>query len=178
MPPSQSSILLRRNRVAEIRRSDTLFEVSQVYAASDELGRALYRVLEMIERHHDALKAMFVFRDPDGDKLHIEAGIGITADGMRSRYTLGEGIIGRVVQSAKPIVVPDVSHEPLFLNRASRRRSLEGRAISFLCVPILSGRNAIGALGVELELQQDREYEERRALPRDRRVDDGAGGEG
>ena len=64
------------------------------------------------------------------------------------------------MQSAKPIVVPDVSHEPLFLNRASRRRSLEGRAISFVCVPILFGRNAIGALGVELELQQDREYEE------------------
>jgi len=160
VPPSQSSILLRRNRVAEIRRSDTLFEVSQVYAVADELGRALYRVLEMIERHHDALKAMFVFRDPDGDKLHIEAGIGITADGLRSRYTVGEGIVGRVVQSAKPIVVPDVSHEPLFLNRASRRRSLEGKAISFLCVPILSGRNAIGALGVEVELQQDREYEE------------------
>jgi len=160
VPPSHSSVLLRRNRVVEIRRSETLFEVSHVYAAADDLGRALHRVLEMLERHHDALKATFVFRDPDGDELRIEAGIGITADGMRARYKVGEGIIGRVVQSAKPIVVPDVSHEPLFLHRAARRRSLEGRTISFVCVPILLGRNAIGALGVELELQQDRDYEE------------------
>ena len=123
---SPTSVLLRRNRVTELRRSETLVDISQAFAAAEELSRSLFRVLEMLERHHDVVKAAFVFRDPDTDELVIEAGIGITADGMRARYKLGEGIIGRVVQSAKPIVVPDVSREPLFLNRASRRRSLQG----------------------------------------------------
>jgi Nif-specific regulatory protein len=151
---------LRRQRVDELRRCDTLLDVSQAYAAADELSTALFRVLEMLERQHDMVKAAFVFRDASTEELYIEAGIGITADGMRSRYKLGEGIIGRVVQSAKPIVVPDVSREPLFLNRASRRRSLQGKALSFVCVPIIYGRTAIGALGVELELQPEREYDE------------------
>ena len=161
LPPSSStSVLLRRNRVSELRRSETLVDISQAFTGSEELGRALFRVLETLERHHDALKAAYVFRDPDTDELVIEAGIGITSDGMRSRYKPGEGIIGRVVQSAKPIVVPDVSREPLFLNRAARRRNLQGVAISFVCVPVVYGRGAIGALGVELALQPDRDYEE------------------
>jgi Nif-specific regulatory protein len=151
---------LRRFRVAELRRSDTLVGVSQAFAAADDLSTALYRALEMLERDHDMVKAAFVFRDANSDELYIEAGIGITAEGMRSRYKLGEGIIGRVVQSAKPIVVPDVSQEPLFLNRASRRRHLQGRAMSFVCVPIIYGRSAIGALGAELELQKDRDFDE------------------
>ena len=36
----------------------------------------------------------------------------------RIRYRLGEGITGRVVQSGKPVVVPQASREPLFLDRA------------------------------------------------------------
>ena len=161
MPPSlRPDAALRRQRVSELRRCDTLLDVSQVYAASDELSKALFRVLEMLERQHDVVKATFVFRDATTEELYIEAGIGITAEGMRSRYKIGEGIVGRVVQSAKPIVVPDVSREPLFLNRAARRRSLLGKALSFVCVPIIYGRTAIGALGVELELQTDREYDE------------------
>jgi Nif-specific regulatory protein len=158
--PPRPDVALRRSRVLESRRSQTLVDVSQAYAAADELRAALFLVLEMLERHHDVVKAAFLFRDPDTDELYIEAGIGITAEGMRSRYKLGEGIIGRVVQSAKPIVVPDVSKEPLFLNRAARRRNLQGKTLSFLGVPIIYGRNAIGALGVELEPQQDRDYEE------------------
>ena len=160
MPPSPTSVLLRRNRVTELRRSETLVDISQAFTASEELNRSLLRVLEMLERDHDVVKAAFVFRDPDSDELVIEAGIGITADGLRARYRIGEGIMGRVVQSAKPIVVPDVSREPLFLNRAARRRSLQGMATSFVCVPILYGRAAIGALGVEVELRQDREFDE------------------
>src|SRR5687768_6783473 len=123
VPPSPTSVLLRRNRVTELRRSETLVDISQAFTASEELNRSLLRVLEMLERHHDVVKAAFVFRDPDTDELAIEAGIGITADGLRARYRIGEGIIGRVVQSAKPIVVPDVSREPLFLNRAPDRKS-------------------------------------------------------
>jgi len=157
---SSASVLLRRNRVTELRRSETLVDISQAFAAAEELNRSLFRVLEMLERHHDVVKAAFMFRDPETDELVIEAGIGIPADGMRARYKLGEGIIGRVVQSAKPIVVPDVSREPLFLNRMSRRRSLQGLALSFVGVPIIYGRSAIGALGVELEMQQHREFEE------------------
>ena len=79
MPLSPTSVVLRRNRVTELRRSETLVDISQALAASEELTRSLFRVLEMLERHHDVVKAAYVFRDPDTDELTIEAGIGMTA---------------------------------------------------------------------------------------------------
>ena len=48
--------------------------------------------------------------------------MGLSADGQRVRYRIGEGVTGRVVETGKPVVVPQVSQEPMFLNRAGRRR--------------------------------------------------------
>jgi Nif-specific regulatory protein len=75
-------------------------------------------------------------------------------------YKIGEGITGRVVQSAKPIVVPQVSREPLFLDRlADRKKSLKRQELTFVCVPILVNRKALGALGVDIKYAPERDYE-------------------
>jgi Nif-specific regulatory protein len=47
-----------------------------------------------------------------------------------------------VVQSSKPIVVPRVSREPMFLRRTSERPELAREEISYVCVPILLNRKA------------------------------------
>ena len=69
------------------------------------------------------------------------------------RYRVGEGIIGKVAESGRPIVVPRVSKEPAFLNRAAKRPELPKEELSFICVPILINRRAVGALGVDLQVQ-------------------------
>ena len=60
------------------------------------------------------------------------------------RYRMGEGIVGRVVQGGKPVIVPRISQEPLFLDRLHRRRDNPGQEFSFICVPIAIG-SEIGA---------------------------------
>ena len=54
----------------------------------------------------------------------------------RGIYRLDEGITGLVFRSAEPFVVPDISKEPLFLNKTGARRIEKGR-ISFIGVPIV-----------------------------------------
>jgi Nif-specific regulatory protein len=93
----------------------------------------------------------------DPGELHIEASNGLSAEGRRVSYRIGEGITGRVVESGKPIVVPQVSREPMFLNRAAERKGKE--ELTFLCVPIIVNRKAIGALGVDLPFKKDRNYD-------------------
>ena len=75
------------------------------------------------------------------------------------KYRIGEGIIGKVVESGKPIVVPRVSKEPTFLNRASKRSDAAKDELSFICVPILLNRRAVGALGVDNKFKPDRDYD-------------------
>jgi Nif-specific regulatory protein len=52
-----------------------------------------------------------------------------------------------------------VSREPLFLNRAARGKAVEGKELSFISVPILLQKKTVGALGLELEFDQERDYE-------------------
>jgi Nif-specific regulatory protein len=142
----------------------SLLEVSQALAGAHDLRAALHRVLERLERYHGVVRGAVTLTDPDTGDLYIEASIGLSADGRKARYKLGEGITGRVVQSGKPIVVPEISREPLFLHRAFLGRRSGSQELSFICVPILLHRKPVGTLGVDLLFHQDRDYQEESRL--------------
>ncbi len=102
------------------------------------------------------MRSAVTLLDEDTRELAIRASTGLTADGQRARYRLGEGITGRVVDTGKPVVVPQVSKEPLLLNRAARRDRQE---LTFICVPLVVNRRAVGALGVDLPFKKDRDFD-------------------
>src|SRR4029077_13911260 len=123
-----------------------LLEMSQALSGSLNLKSSLHRLLEILAKRHGALRSIVTLLAEEGD-LYIEAADGLDEPGQSVRYRVGEGITGRVVASSKPIVVPRVSREPDFLRRASRRSELSREELSFVCVPILINRKAVGALG-------------------------------
>ena len=142
----------------------SLLEVSQALAGAQDLRAALHRVLERLERYHGVVRGAVTLTDPDTGDLYIEASIGLSAEGRKARYKLGEGITGRVVQSGKPIVVPEISREPLFLHRAYLGRRSGTQEHSFICVPIVLHRKPVGTLGVDLLFDKDRDYQEESRL--------------
>jgi Nif-specific regulatory protein len=142
----------------EARRLSTLLEVSQSLSGTLNLKASLHRVLEILARHHGAVRGIVSMVDSDGD-LRVEASDGLGEGPRLVRYRPGEGITGKVVQSGKPIVVPRVSREPAFLNRAARRPELPHQELSFVCVPILLNRRSIGALAIDLRYKPDRDFE-------------------
>jgi len=152
--------MLRTNQeqTSEILNLTTLLEISQALASTLDLKTALHRVLEKLERHHGVLRGAVTLLNDESRELFIEASIGINTDGQRARYRLGEGITGRVAQSGRPVIVPQISREPLFLNRAVQRKELRGSELSFICVPITLNKRPMGALGVDLEFDPKRDY--------------------
>jgi Nif-specific regulatory protein len=142
----------------ESRRLSTLLDVSQALSGTLNLRSALHRVLEVLAKHHGTVRSMVTLLQDNGE-LHVEASDGLDQSPHTIRYRLGEGIIGKVVQSSKPIVVPRVSREPTFLSRAAKRPELPKEELSFICVPILLNRRAVGALGVDLKFKADRNYD-------------------
>src|SRR5919107_2804371 len=144
---------------SEVRRLATLLDTSQALTGTLDLKAALHRVLEILGRHHGAIRSTVVMLDEDTGQLQVEASDGLDRPGYRVSYQLGEGITGRVVESGKSIVVPQISREPMFLNRASKRAELPQQELSFICVPIMLNRKAVGALGVDLKFKADRDYD-------------------
>jgi Nif-specific regulatory protein len=143
----------------ELRRLTTLLEVSQALSGTLNLKHSLHRVLEILERHHGMFRSTVTLLRRDSPDLHIEASIGLSDEGQRAQYRLGEGITGRVVDSGKPIVVPQASLEPMLLNRAAQRKG-QKEEVTFICVPVQLGRKTVGALGVDLRFKRDRDYEQ------------------
>ena len=119
----------------DARRLSTLLEVSQALSGTLNLKASLQRVLTILIRHHGVVRGMVTLLR-DGE-LHVEAVEGFEDRARAVRYRVGEGITGQVVESGKPIVVPRVSREPAFLNRAPRRGDAAKQELSFICVPIV-----------------------------------------
>ena len=146
------------DQTGEIRKLTTLVEVSQALSGMLNLKAALHRALEILEAHHDVVRGAVTLLNEETKELYVEAASGLTTDGNRARSRLGEGITGRVIESGKQVVVPQVSREPL-LNRTASRADASTRELSFVCVPIILNRKPVGALSVDLRFKRDRDYD-------------------
>jgi Nif-specific regulatory protein len=151
---------MKSDGAGDVRKLSTLLEISQTLGTTLNLKAAMTRVLEILEEHHGVLSGATVLLDEAAGDLVIKAATGVSWQAQtRTRYKLGEGITGRVVESGKPICVPQVSREPLFLNRTEVWKKKPQKELSFICVPITVDRKTIGALGVNLSYKKDRHYD-------------------
>src|SRR5437773_6524993 len=132
----------------ELRRLSSFLEISQTLASSTNQKSAMHQVLGILEKHHGAVRSTIALLNLAEAQIDVVASEGPVAAKTDIKFKVGEGITGRVVQSGKPIVVPRVSREPMFLKRTSERPELASQELSYVCVPILLNRKAVGALGV------------------------------
>jgi Nif-specific regulatory protein len=142
----------------EARELVSLLEISKALSGALRVKAGIDQTLGILERHHGAFRSAVTLLREGSHELCIEASVGLSNDGQSVRYLLGEGVTGRVVQTGKPVVVPQVSREPTFLNRAGQRRYSPTWEITFVCVPILIHRKPVGSLGVDLRFDKDRDY--------------------
>src|SRR5438034_8703735 len=146
---------------AEARKLATFLETGQMLAGTFELKEAMSRVLEMLDRHHGMIRGSVMLLAEDTNELRVVASHGLDEDGARRvKYQIGEGITGRVAQTGKPVVVPQISREPLFLDRlGERRKTLKHQELSFIAVPVLINLQPVGVLCVDLRYKAERDYE-------------------
>src|SRR5262245_42939897 len=142
----------------EVRKLSTLLEASQALSATLDLKSGLLRVLEILGRHHGAVRSTVVLLNDQTGEVELEASAGAIKSGRRVRYAVGEGITGKVVESGKPIVVPRVSREPAFLHRAADRPELPHQELTYISTPISLEGRTVGAFGIDLHFKADRDY--------------------
>jgi Nif-specific regulatory protein len=143
----------------EVRKLSTLLEASQALSSTLDLKQALQRVLDILGRHHGAVRGTVVLLDEQTGDVQIEAASGDIEQGRRVRYRVGEGITGEVLATGKPIVVPRVSREPRFLSRAALRPELRSEELTYISAPITLEARTVGAVGIDLRFKADRDYQ-------------------
>jgi len=144
----------------EFATLNCLYEVTKVLASSTDLQDCLNRSLLILSTYSELKNGTITIVNPVSGQIEIEVAHGMTAEARkRGVYNLGEGITGRVVASGAPIIVPQVSEEPLFLNR-TRTRGTTTKGLSFLCVPIKHGKDTIGALSADCSYREGANFED------------------
>ena len=144
----------------EVEELSLLFEISQILEQSMNLREVLGPVLDAITTRTDMLRGTIALLDRQTEEISIEAAHGLSKkEQMRGRYRFGEGITGKVIESGKPAVVPNVREDPKFLNRTRARGESGDEDFSFICVPIKLEGKVVGALSADRLLESDERLE-------------------
>lgn len=144
---------------AEGDHLSALLTLGSVLSAAPNLKTALARALEHVADSICARSAVIVVREGESPDLSVAAAAGLSwQTAQRARYRVGEGIIGRVVETGRAVAVPKASHEPLFLNRTGVHKTGD-EDTTFLCVPISAAGSCVGALGVARPHRPDADME-------------------
>ena len=138
-----------------------LYETTKVLASSTDLRDCLEKIMAILSKEKDMRNGTVTIVNPVTGQLEIEVAPDLTDEAReKGKYKIGEGITGRVVASGAPIVVPQISEEPMFLNRTGARGNIDKKTISFLCVPVKHASNTIGALSVDREYTEEINFDQ------------------
>ncbi|MGB5235029.1 MAG: nif-specific transcriptional activator NifA [Candidatus Macondimonas sp.] len=125
----------------------TIYEISKVLSSSLDLQRTMREVVTILAGHLNGRAVVSLMQE--SGELQIFEASGLTAEEKaRGRFKVGEGITGKIMKSGIPMVVPDISLEPLFLHRTGASQGLADEVVAFIGVPIQVGRSTVGVLSV------------------------------
>jgi len=129
----------------------TVYEVSKILNSSLDLEKTLRSVLNVLSSHLQMQRGMVALLQEDG-YLQVVAATGMNKEEIaQGRFKSGEGVMGKILKSGVPAVVPDIAKEALFLNRTGSRKHKGETIISFVGVPIKAGRDILGVLSFDRE---------------------------
>ena len=138
----------------EIRKLTSLLEVSQALADATNFRASLHRVVQILEKSHDAVRGAVAMAVAEHAPLEVVASTGVGRERAWPSGVPGGTIARQVLSTGRPVVIPRATREPA-LNE-SRRDDAEW---TFVCVPLLLNRRATGVLCVDLRFKADRDYE-------------------
>ncbi len=120
-----------------------MVEVSERINSTLDLDELMTRIAEIIKRAIDYGVFAILLLNEKTQELHIRFSIGHPDEVVRNlRIKIGEGIVGRVAQTRRSILVNDVREDPSYIRSLSPMRSE-------LAVPLITKNRLIGVIDLE-----------------------------
>ena len=127
----------------------TIYEVGKILSSSLNLAKTLRDVLNVLSVHLNTRRGMISLLQESGE-LHLVGASGLSNEEFkRGRFQSGEGVTGKILQTGMPVVLHDISEEPLYLNRTGSLDDVKGTTIAFIGVPIKASKEIIGVLSID-----------------------------
>ena len=138
-----------------VRKLGILQEIHQALSRTLDIRESLDTALRILYQSYPIRCGAVFLTEEDKHELYVAASIGYPPEVVGTRYRFGEGLTGRVAEHGKPIVVPHVWKEPMFLNRMGAPRS--SGDLTYIGVPIISDYVILGVLIVLIRYNRNRD---------------------
>jgi Nif-specific regulatory protein len=149
-----------------------LAEVSRTVNNEEDISKVLRLVLFILSEHMNMLRGMVTILNRTTGEMVINESFGLSDEQRQlGRYKVGEGIIGQVVKTGTPTVVPRIDEEPLFLDRTRSRAKENKEELCFICVPIKAGVEVIGTLSADRRIAVFDEHGDKKLRRKSDRID-------
>jgi len=127
-------------------RVETLYRITSQLSASLDLDHVMNYALKLVVEAVGAERASILMLEQDTDRLIYRAALGtetrLPIGGKPTRFSLGEGLAGWVVEHREAVIVPDVYQDSRWVPSDGDER---GRG-SALAVPLVVSDQVLGAL--------------------------------
>jgi Nif-specific regulatory protein len=141
----------------QVQSLNALAEVARTLAMTGSQEDILREILRVLEERLGMYRATVMLLSPDGTELFVEAlrpSQTNPPDGVS--YQRGEGILGRVIETGKSLIIPSIEDEPRFQDRVHQRKdaNIDAKGWSFIALPVTIGQENVGTLSVDLPRQE------------------------
>jgi Nif-specific regulatory protein len=123
--------------------------IAELLAGESDFQSTMEAILVRLAKLTGMKRGMISLYRRDLEQIHVDITYGIPDASEPIYYRLGEGITGRVVATGRPVAIPRLDQEPLFLDRSGARSRIDRSTLAFLCVPIKFAGQTVGALSVD-----------------------------
>jgi len=145
--------------------TDVLFDISRALESSSAPSAMLRRALTLlVDRTPIRRVSLSLVHRPTRRILADTTCGGSETAGADGRCRLGEGIVGRVIQTGESVTIDRLSEAPPSLVRREGLRVSTAEKLSCVCVPVIDRDDVVGTLhalrprGSEASLDDDRRW--------------------
>ncbi len=138
---ARDTSLSQRNRDLKL-----LNDLGEMLANTFEIDKILENILDEVMTYLDVEAGEIFLTEEDGLSLRMATHRGEAPDAFwtKDQFRLGEGFIGLVAESAKPLVTNALDQEALFI----RQQVVNAGFQCLACIPLMAHGNVIGVMGV------------------------------
>ncbi|MFQ5736051.1 MAG: diguanylate cyclase [Thermodesulfobacteriota bacterium] len=137
----------------------TLTEIGKALTSSLDMAEVLRIVMEKIRELLRPKNWSLLLLDQETKELKFELAVGKGARKLKGlRLKLGEGVAGWVAKEKVPLLVPDVSKDPRFCEKADRVSNFKTQSI--ICVPMVTRGKCLGVIELVNKIEDEQFVEE------------------
>ena len=140
--------LVERDKSLSQRNKDLklLNDIGEMLANTSEIDKILEKTLDYVMKYLDVEASEVFLTEDDGLSLRMamHRGDGTDAFWTKDQFRLGEGFVGIVAESGKPLMTSSLEQDVRFL----RRQVVNAGYQCLACIPLIAHANIIGVMGI------------------------------